>query len=249
MDPAAIMAAAPQERIDGTVLRLVQRQGIHTLGPLVDDLRQLGRLEALIEAGKPPLPAAPPVQPRHPLLATPFRYPPLRHGSRFGGREYRGLFYGSRSRAGVLVEAAYYGLVFWAGMEEPPRRPIRRHQALFSVLIETRRGVRLQTLGDGAFQTLLRHPSDYGPTQRIGHQLRQRGIEVFEFHAARCRDPLVQVGVLAETALRSTPFDQVEITAEISGAGVSFLCHDDCQVHGFAISAFLVEGRLPHPAC
>ncbi len=248
MDPDAIIAAAPEERIDGTVLRLVQRQGIHTLGPLVDDLPQLGRLEALIDASKPPLPQAPPVQPRHPLLATPFRYSPLRQGSRFGSRHYCGLFYGSRTREGALVEGAYCGQVFWSGMEEQPARPIRREQALFSVLIATGRGLWLQTLGDGAFQSLLRHPSDYGPTQRIGRQLRQRGIEAFEYHPARSRDPLVQVGVLAEAVFRSTPFDQVEITAEIGGAGVTFLCHDDGRLHGFAIDLFLMQGRLPEPA-
>lgn len=230
------------------MLRLVQVQGIDTLGPLVDDLSQLGRLEALIDSSKPPLPQAPPTQPRHPLLATPFRYPPLRHGSRFGSREYRGIFYASRTRAGALVEAAYYGFVFWAGMEKPLTRPIRRKQALFSVLIETSHGLRLHELGDGDFQAMLRHPSDYGPTQQIGSQLRMRGIEVFEYHSARTRNPEVQMGVLSETVFRSTPFDQVEITAEISGSRVSFLCHDDGQLHPFQLEPYLVDGRLPDPA-
>jgi hypothetical protein len=59
------------------VLRLVQQQGINSLEPLVDNLEQLARLEAMVESS----------------------YPPLRHGSRFGSRQYRGMFYGSRRSA------------------------------------------------------------------------------------------------------------------------------------------------------
>ena len=108
MDLRSIVAAAPEVALRGTVLRLVQQQGINSLEPLVDNLEQLARLEAMVASSKPPLPAAGPDTPSHPLLTTPFRYPPLRHGSRFGSRQYRGMFYGSRSRSGCLVEGAYY---------------------------------------------------------------------------------------------------------------------------------------------
>ena len=105
MDLRSIVAAAPEVALRGTVLRLVQQQGINSLEPLVDNLEQLARLEAMVASSKPPLPAAGPDTPSHPLLTTPFRYPPLRHGSRFGSRQYRGIFYGSRSRSGCLTGA------------------------------------------------------------------------------------------------------------------------------------------------
>jgi hypothetical protein len=108
MNLRPIVAAAPEVALRGTVLRLVQQQGINSLEPLVDNLEQLARLEAMVTTSKPPLQAAGPDTPSHPLLTTPFRYPPLRHGSRFGSRQYRGMFYGSRSRSGCLVEGAYY---------------------------------------------------------------------------------------------------------------------------------------------
>jgi hypothetical protein len=120
MDLVPLTRAAPEVVLRGTVLRLVQQQGIHALGPLVEDLEQLARLEALVETSKPSLPSSMPELPSHPLLTAPFRYPPLRHGSRFGGRECRGMFYGSRSRAGSLVEGAYSALPFWEGMQAPP---------------------------------------------------------------------------------------------------------------------------------
>ena len=99
MDLRPIVAAAPEVALRGTVLRLVQQQGINSLEPLVDNLEQLARLEAMVTTSKPPLQAAGPDTPSQPLLTTPFRYPPLRHGSRFGSRQYRGMFYGSRRSA------------------------------------------------------------------------------------------------------------------------------------------------------
>jgi len=249
MDLIAIVAAVAETPLDGTVLRLVQQQGIDSLGPLVDDLDQLARLETLVEGSKPPAAEEQrPDTPRHPLLITPFRYPPLRHGSRFGSRQERGLFYGSRCRQGALVEGAYYGLLFWEGMAERPPEPIRRRQTLFSVLIGSERGRRLQELNDPAVQAALRHPSHYGPTQRLGGWMREGGVEAFEYLSARSRQPLVQVGLFSPSALRCTPFDQVDFTAEIRSDQVCFLSHDDGLVQTFPGQDFLVDGVLPQAA-
>jgi hypothetical protein len=43
MDLRPIVAAAPEVALRGTVLRLVQQQGINSLEPLVDNLEQLAR--------------------------------------------------------------------------------------------------------------------------------------------------------------------------------------------------------------
>ena len=143
----------------------------------------------------------------------------------------RGMFYGSRSRAGSLVEGAYYALVFWDGLIEPPPAPIRRRQTLFSVLLNAARGLQLQTIADEGAQAQLRDPVHYGPTQQLGEWMRDQGLEAFEYLSARSRDSLVQVGVLTPAVFQSTPFDQVEITTELTADHVSFLCHDDDQLH------------------
>ena len=249
MDLSAIARTMAETALAGTVLRLVQQQGFDSMGPLVDDLDQLARLEMLVEASKPRGPAAEHANtPRHLLLITPFRYPPLRHGSRFSSRQERGIFYGSRCRQGALVEGAYYGLLFWEGMAERPPERIRRRQTLFSVLIGSERGRRLQNLNDHAVQAALRHPSHYGHTQRLGSWMRAGGVEAFEYVSARSPAPLVQVSVFSPSALRSTPFDQLNITAEIRSDQASFLSHDDGQVHGFPRQQFLVDGVLPQAA-
>ncbi|MDM7954607.1 MAG: RES family NAD+ phosphorylase [Cyanobium sp. CZS 25K] len=248
MDLLAIVQAAAEVPLAGTVLRLVQQQGIDSLGPLVDDLDQLARLEALVESSKPPMPSLPAPATSHPLLTTAFRYPPLRHGSRFGGRENRGMFYGCRTRIGSLVEGAYYALLFWEGFSDPPKAPIRRRQTLFSVLLQTSRGLQLQAVADAAAQAALRDPLHYGPTQRLGTWMREVGLEAFEYLSARTSKSLVQVGVFTPAALVSTPFDQVEITGEVNGDHASFLSHDDGTVHRFPRELFLVEGELPQAA-
>ncbi|MFN6134398.1 MAG: RES family NAD+ phosphorylase [Synechococcaceae cyanobacterium] len=248
MDLRPIVAAAPESPLPGTVLRLVQQQGINSLDPLVDNLEQLARLEALLETSKPLPQATGAAIPSHPLLITPFRYPPLRHGSRFGSRQSRGMFYGSRSRNGCLVEGAFDALLFWEGLIDPPPAPIRRRQTLFSVLLNASRGQQQQAHADQAVQATLRDPIAYGPTQQLGAWMRDHGIEAFEYPSARSSEALVQVGVLTPAVFQSTPFDHVEITAELSADAISFLCHDDGQLHPFRRDLFLVDGQLPRAA-
>jgi hypothetical protein len=145
MDLRPIVAAAPEVALQGTVLRLVQQQGINSLEPLVDNLEQLARLEAMVETSPP-------------MLTTPFRYPPLR--------------YGSHSRSGCLAEGAYYGLLFWEELIDPPAAPIRRRQTLFSVLLNASRGLRLQAITAEAAQANLQDPLAYGPSQQLGEWMR-----------------------------------------------------------------------------
>ena len=75
----------------GSVVRITDRQGYQASERWTDSLQSQVLLEALIERVKPP---APPGQ--HRLLTTPFRYPPLRSGSRFTAADQRELFYGAR---------------------------------------------------------------------------------------------------------------------------------------------------------
>jgi len=60
--------------------------------------------------------------------------------------------------------------------------------------------------------------------------------------------PLVQVGLFCPSALRSTPFDQLDLTAEIRSDQATFLSHDDGQVHAFPRQEFQVDGVLPQAA-
>ena len=89
--------------------RVVEAQHQVSTRKLVDSADEQILLEELIDRAKPPYttPAR-----LHYLLATPFRYPPLRHGSRFGRRHERGIWYGSSTRRAAFAEISYYRLLF-----------------------------------------------------------------------------------------------------------------------------------------
>ena len=95
---AADCGAAPLSPLRGAVHRITDRQGESGTADLVDGLREQARLEQLIEGVKPPIPSDWPEAgdgrplPSHRLLLTPFRYPPLESGSRFGRAHQRHLF-------------------------------------------------------------------------------------------------------------------------------------------------------------
>lgn len=232
--------------LDGVVLRLVEQQGAQATRRITGNLDEQAWLEDFLEASKPPLPSEEECPVRHRLLLTPFRYRKP-HGSRFATRWERGLFYGSRSRFGCLLEGAYYELVFQNGPERPFPRSAAMRKALFHVQIRTSQGLTLQVQGDSSLQALLRDPLNSGFCQAIGAEMRSAGIEAFEYHSARSEEDVVQIGVISCCVFTGTPFDQVEVQVEASRNDVSFRCLDDNSVHHFQRQHFEVNGELPRP--
>lgn len=234
--------------LGGELLRMVEsQQQVATLS-LVDDLAEQAVLEDLLERSKPPL--APGSERLHYLLATPFRYPPLRHGSRFGGRFEPSLFYGARSLAPLLAEAAYYRFVFWTAMAEPPASGrLRTQHSLFRARCHGARGVRLQDPPCAAHEAVLRDPADYGPTQRLGAALRLAGVQLFEFISARDGRRGINLALFRTDALVSrAPLGLSRWLCETRGTVVTFTPEAPSELHVLALDAFLVDGRLPRPA-
>ena len=154
---AACLEHAGLEPLGGSALRLVESQEQVATVRLVG-LAEQAVLEDLLEASKPRLPR--PAAHLHYLLSTPFRYPPLKYGSRFGRRTEPSLFYGSRALSAVLAEAAYYRFVFWSGMQTAPTKPLATQHSLFSTKITTARGLRLQRPPFAQHHALLAHRGD-----------------------------------------------------------------------------------------
>lgn len=234
-------------QLDGVVLRLVEQQGAQATRRTTDNLDEQAWLEDFLEASKPELPSAEECAVRHRLLLTPFRYQ-KRHGSRFATRWERGMFYGSRSRFGCLLEGAYYELVFQNGPERPFPRSSAMRKVLFHVEVRTSRGLKLQNHGGRVLQARLRDPIDSNFCQDIGRQMREAGIEVFEYHSARSVEDVIQLGAISCCVFTCTPFDQVEVQLEANELEVSIRCLDDNTVHHFQKQQFEVNGVLPQPA-
>lgn len=246
MSEAAGVDLTALTSLEGVVLRLVEQQGALATRRITDSLDEQAWLEQFLEASKPELPSAEECPVRHRLLLTPFRYRKS-HGSRFATRWERGMFYGSRSRIGCLLEGAYYELVFQNGPVQPFPRSSAIRKALVHVPISTSKGLMLQAQGGSSLQARLRDPLNNGFCQAIGAEMRSAGIETFEYHSARSAQDVVQVAAISCCVFTGTPFDQVEVQVEASRNQVSFRCLDDNSLHHFKRQDFEVTGALPRP--
>jgi hypothetical protein len=234
--------------LTGELLRIVESQEQIATLSLVDDLTEQAVLEDLLELSKPPLPAG--AGRLHYLLSTPFRYPPLRHGSRFGRRFEPSLFYGARRLPTLLSEAAYYRLVFWTAMAEPPPSGrLRTQHSVYRARFHGERGVRLHEPPCADHSAVLRHPADYGATQRLGSALREAGIDAFEFPSARDRRAGLNLALFHPAALVSRrPLGLSRWLCETRAEQVTFAPEESLDLHRFALQDFSVDDQIPLPA-
>lgn len=247
VDWSARLAATPPVRLAGSLRRLVESQEQVATNQLVSSLTRQSQLEAMLEATKPAL--RPGTEDLHYLLAAPFRYPPLKHGSRFGKRTEPSLFYGSSKTRTVLTEAAYYRFVFWHDMETPPPGKLDTQHTLFGAEYRTERGLHLQQTPFAEHEAVLTHPADYSQTQSLGTHLRAADIAAFEFLSARGPDRGINVALLSPAAFANPqPIFQEAWLCELTGEHVRFQAAHGKEVYEFPIGIFQINGQLPRPS-
>lgn len=227
--------------------RAVESQHQVSTRKLVDSREAQELLEILIDRAKPPDPTA---GSTHYLLATPFRYPPLRHGSRFGTRRERGIWYGSQTRATMFAEVAYYRLVFLEGTHAD-LGAVDTQLTAFRVPARTRKGVDLTVPPFDKHRRSIASPSKYAETQALGAAMRASGVELFRYPSAR--DPAGGINIGAFTPVvfgKAKPRDIETWQCTATRARVDFAKRGyfDREVYDFPRSAFLVAGTLPAPA-
>jgi len=234
--------------LNGVLYRLVESQEQIATLSYVDTLEEQAVLESLIDAVKPPYPEA--GQGYHYLLKTPFRYPPLPWGSRFGRTHEPGIFYGGCSIGTTLAESAYYRFVFWHSMDAPPPKgQIHSQHTLFSVGYKTARGVRLHAPPFDAYRAELAHPARYQATQELGTAMRQAGVQAFEYASARDPQGGHCAGLFTLDAMaQKRPRDMSPWLCQAGADAVSFKQAGGQDVVAYPIASFLHEGRLPVPA-
>jgi len=234
--------------IRGILHRLVESQQAVATLDYVDTLEEQAILESLLEASKPDWPAD--SRRYHYLLRTPFRYPPLAWGSRFGGRSEPSLLYGGLSARTTLAEVAYYRFIFFFSMSEPPPKPLIRSQhTLFTAAYQTPRGVRLQEPPFARHARRLADPGDYRESQALGADMRAAGVLAFEYPSARDPQGGLCVGLFSVLALADTkPRTQQAWLCETSEDEVAFKPAGGTDVTTFNLTAFLAGGKLPRPA-
>ena len=243
----ALVAATPRERIAGTLWRLVESQEQVATNRLVASLERQAVLEDMLDATKPAWRRG--SEDLHYLLATSFRYPPLKHGSRFGTRAEASLFYGALAVRTVLAEAAYYRFVFWVGMRVPPARKLDTQHTLFTARYATDAGIRLQAPPFAAHRSALADPADYRASQALGHAMREAGVAAFEFFSARDAGDGVNVALFTPAALAGRePVTQEAWLCELNGERVRFRASHGRELFDFPFASFAIDGRLPWPA-
>jgi len=236
------------QAIAGTAWRLVESQEqIATLG-YVDNLEEQALLEELLDGVKPPYPAQ--CDSYHYLLKTPFRYPPLQWGSRFGRVHEPGIFYAGCNTQATLAESAYYRFVFWYSINAAPVKPsITSAHSLFCVDYASARGIRLQTLPFDQYQPQLTHPQDYSATQQLGSDMRTSGVDAFEYTSARDPERNRCIGLFTPRALaQKKPREITQWLCELSANDVSFKQLGSKDIIRFPLADFLIDGQLPTPA-
>jgi hypothetical protein len=227
--------------------RSVESQHQVSTRRLVDTDEEQRVLEELIDAAKPPDPTA---GRRHYLLATPFRYPPLGHGSRFGRRTERGIWYGAEALRPTFAEVAYYRLVFLEGTAAA-LGPLETELTTFRILVRTPRGVDLTLPPFAAHESAVSSPVDYAEAQALGTAMRGAGVEAFVYRSARDREGGRAVGVFDPAAFgRRQPrgFEGWRCTADRDRVEMASRGWFERTVYVYERAEFLVNGKLPVPA-
>ena len=219
---------------------------------LTDDLAGQRRLEELLDAAKPPVPDFDGVSRvwvagLDYLLRTPFRYPPLRHGSRFGRRHETGIWYGAAEPRTVLYERAYYRFLDADRTAAGPS-PAAPSFTMFSVRIDTDRGLDLLGRSLRSRRRRCSDPRHYAEAQVFGTAARAAGAHAIRYPSAREPGPTpgACVAVLHPRAFRPARIrTRQQWVAESDGERLLFR-HGD-EVHLISRSVYLVGGALPQP--
>lgn len=238
------------KKLSVTATRIVESQEQVATMALADSLEEQQILEALLDATKPPQP--PNSEAYHYLVMTPFRYPPLPNGSRFGTRARTGIFYASLKLRTVLAECAYYRLVFWNGMEiPPPKQRLVTEHTTFDITVDTAQGITLNKHPFEQYLEVISHPSDYRMTQTLGEAMRDAEVEAFTYLSARDEQQGANIAVFSLSAITSkNPLKDQQWLCATQAERVSFVqLHSRNSGFTFPIEQFLYSGKLPQPAC
>jgi len=228
--------------------RVVEAQHVVSTRRLVDTLEEQRLLEEIVDGVKPPAPAGAEFHGLHYLLFTPFRHPPLRHGSRFGSPAERSLWYGAKRLETSLAEKAYYQFVFAAGTTAVLEN-LSCTWSAFQASLQAERGVDLTAPAFADFRAQISSPSSYAATQPLGAAMRAAGVEGFLFTSARCPLRGTAVGLFSPAFASRNPRPPQTWRCGLVGDRCEILRLNTAgnTVLVFRRSDFEVGGVLPQP--
>lgn len=159
--------------------RVVEAQHILSSRDLVDSREEHDLLEELLEQSKPAI-----EKEKNYLIFTPFRYPPLKYGSRFGRTFEPSLWYGSIELETAFTEVAYYRLKF-LNDSQGDLGYLEISMTAFTAFLTTPRGLDLTKTPFNQYVEQISAKNDYAYSQPLGSAMRQEQIEAFIYPSAR----------------------------------------------------------------
>ena len=230
-----------------TPWRVVESQHEVSTRKLVHSAAEQALLEQLIEGVKPPAL----IGARLPyLLFTPFRYPPLRRGSRFGPRNERGIWYGAEELRTAFAEVAYYRLLFLEGTRAALDL-VTTAVTAFTVRMRSTHGVNLDAPPFDAHRDAISSPVSYVESQALGGAMRDAGVALFRFRSARDAHSGVNVGAFNPAVFHAATPQNFQQWHCAANTGVVEFTRGELwgarELHVFERVQFLVDGTLPMP--
>jgi hypothetical protein len=228
-----------------SVCRMVETQEYAATTSLVDDLEEQAILEQILDDFKPHY--ADNTQNLHYLISTPFRYPPLKYGSRFGAITEPSYFYASETIQTCLSEAAFYRFYLIDGTETPFPKTIQSEHSLFFVKVSSTHTLDLTQIADAAIQNQLTDPESYSLTQKVGLHARQDGADLLRYFSARSQDQGINVAIDNHKIIQSEkPEDKVEYICQLDPqTGILRFSQPRTFPLMFTREQFLLDGKLP----
>jgi hypothetical protein len=234
-------------RLTAQPWRVVEAQHRIATRRLVDSDREQDILEDLLESAKPPRSES---EGLHYLLFTPFRYPPLPHGSRLGSRWEPGIWYGSETLRTAFAEVAYYRLLFLDGTDAN-LDDVEADLSAFRAPVATARGVDLTVPPFARSHARLASKTSYAATQPLGTAMREDGVEACRYTSARDVEGGGNIALFTPRAFasgRPRALQTWHSFATRTSVEVSKRDYFERASFQFARDTFLVHGALPHPA-
>lgn len=167
--------------------RVVEAQHVLSARDLVDSNEEHDLLESMLEETKPPVD-----KDKGYLIFTPFRYPPLKYGSRFGRVFEPSLWYGSLELETAFAETAHYRRIFLQDTSAELGY-IELILTAFRTRVKTDKGIDLTKAPFHDYTPKLASKDTWSHSQALGSDMREAGVSAFLFFSARCANVATNV--------------------------------------------------------
>lgn len=231
----------------GSIWRIVENQEQAATRRITRSAAEQSRLEQLLDLNKPAyLPGS---EHLHWLLKTPFRYPPLRHGSRFGTAFQGGILYGSRELLTAMTESAVYLWLFRAApVKLGPLERISDGRTALHFGVAHHNFSDLTARRANKYRGRISAPDSYAFSQELGSRLRENDTAAIWFHSARTKKgvncAVLDPGAIPKDTEPHQENWQLHLDSTACWWGIPG--RDSFEVRYADVAD--TRGRIPHPA-